>query len=93
METVVAQQVFGRPYIAPPGTPTAQVQTLRAAFLAALADKKLLADAKRSRIEIKATSGLKVQQMVEKMYAAPPSVIATLKKILPVAKKKSKKSK
>lgn len=90
METVVAQQVFGRPYIAPPGTPAAQIQTLRAAFMATLADKQLLADAKRARIEINASSGLKVQQMVEKMYSASDSVVETLKKILPVAKKKSK---
>lgn len=92
METVVSQQVFGRPYIAPPGTAPAQVQTLRAAFRATLADPQLLADAKRARIEIAPSSGIKVQQLVEKMYAAPDNVVAKMKKILaPAGGEKAKK--
>ncbi len=91
METVVAQQVFGRPYIAPPGTPDAQVKTLRDGFMATLKDEKFLADAKRSRIDIAASSGEKVQELVVKMYATPPHISARVKAILSPGGAKQKK--
>jgi tripartite-type tricarboxylate transporter receptor subunit TctC len=75
IELVVSQQVFGRPYILPPGTPEARVKTLRAAFDATMKDKKLLADAKKSRIIIDPTSGAKAQALVEKLYATPKRIV------------------
>jgi tripartite-type tricarboxylate transporter receptor subunit TctC len=76
------QQAFGKAYLAPPGVPVAQVSTLRAAFEAALADKDLLAEAERLRIEIAPQSGESVQSVVQGVYAAPVPVIARLKAII-----------
>ena len=76
------QQAFGKAYLAPPGVPAAQVSTLRAAFEAVLADKDLLAEAERLRIEIAPQSGEGVQRVLRGAYAAPAPVIVRLKAII-----------
>jgi tripartite-type tricarboxylate transporter receptor subunit TctC len=86
VELIVAQQVFGRPYIAPPGTPDARVETLREAFTAALKDKQLLADADRSRVSIMPSSGTKVQSLVTKLYKTPKSVVERAKDAMGIGK-------
>jgi hypothetical protein len=75
VKLVVSQQVFGRPYILPPGTPDDRVQTLRTAFDATMKDPKLLAQAKKERLDIAPTSGEKVQRLVEKLYATPKAIV------------------
>ena len=74
-ELVIAQQLFGRPYIAPPGSPEEAVKILRAAFLAALDDPALLADAERSQIDLAPAGGERVQEGVRKIYAAPARIV------------------
>lgn len=93
METVVAQQVFGRPFIAPPGSPAELVKILRAGFLTTLKDPKFLEDAKRSRIDIAASSGERVQELVDKMFSAPPHIVDRMKAILSPADGGRKKKK
>ena len=82
MELIVSQQVFQRPFVAPPGTPQAQVKLLRAAFLAALKDPETLADAKKMNIEINAKSGEEVGALVRKMYASPKPLIERMGKAI-----------
>jgi len=82
VELVVGQQVFGRPYLAPPGVPSERVQTLRTAFMATLRDTEFLADAERSRVDITPSPGEKVQQIVEKLYSTPKKVIERAKDII-----------
>jgi tripartite-type tricarboxylate transporter receptor subunit TctC len=82
VELVVTQQVFGRPYIAPPGTPADRVALLRAAFDATMKDKEFLADAEKSRIDINPSQGGKVQQVVEKVYAAPKAIVDLAKELI-----------
>lgn len=78
-EMVVSQQIFGRPYLAPPGTPADRVEILRDAFAATLKDKDFLADAVRSHIDIEPLSGERVQKTVEKIYATPKDIVAKAK--------------
>src|SRR6185312_7535902 len=52
MELVLGQLVFGRPYILPPGVPEERVTALRKAFMDTLADKDLLAEAAKARLDI-----------------------------------------
>jgi tripartite-type tricarboxylate transporter receptor subunit TctC len=82
LELIVSQQVFGRPFVAPPGTPAEAVKILREAFSAAMKDKDLLADAQRAKIDINALDGAKVQDVVEKVYASPPAVVARAKELI-----------
>jgi tripartite-type tricarboxylate transporter receptor subunit TctC len=79
---VVSQQVFGRPYMAPPGTPNEQVNILRAAFAATMKDRAFLDDAERSRIDINPSAGDKIQQLVEKLYAAPKNIVERAKEVV-----------
>jgi tripartite-type tricarboxylate transporter receptor subunit TctC len=81
-ELIVSQQQFQRPYIAPPGVPAEQAATLRAAFDATMRDPQFLEDAAKTRIDINALSGAKVQELVEKIYATPKSVVERAKEIL-----------
>jgi tripartite-type tricarboxylate transporter receptor subunit TctC len=74
-ELVIAQQLFGRPYIAPPGTPPEVVKILRTAFEKALNDPELLADAEKMRIDISFAGGERVQEGVERVYAAPKNIL------------------
>ena len=78
-ELVIGQQLFGRPYIAPPGTPVEAVKILRAAFEAALGDPELLADAEKVRIDILPAGGERVQQGVDRIYSAPKNIVERAK--------------
>jgi len=74
-ELVIAQQLFGRPYIAPPETPADRVEILRKAFDLAMKDPDLLADAEKARIDILPAGGERVQQGVAKIYATPKEIV------------------
>lgn len=81
-ELVIAQQLFGRPYIAPPGTPAEAVKILRAAFEAALNDPELLADAQKARIDILPAGGERVQEGVDRIYGAPKRIVEKAKEAI-----------
>jgi len=82
VELIVSQQVFGRPYVAPPGVPAEQVKMLRDAFEAVMKDEAFLADAKLGRLDILPLSGEKVQEVVAKLYAAPKDVVQRAKQLI-----------
>ncbi len=79
---IVGQQVFGRPYLAPPGVPDEPVAILRAAFTATMRDPDFLADAERTRIDVVPTAGEKVQQLVEQLYATPKATVERAKELI-----------
>jgi tripartite-type tricarboxylate transporter receptor subunit TctC len=82
VELVVSQQVFQRSYIAPPGTPAEQIATLRAAFDATMTDPQFLADADTVRIAISPLPGAKVQEIVQKLYATPKSIVERARQVI-----------
>jgi tripartite-type tricarboxylate transporter receptor subunit TctC len=82
MEMMYSQNLFGRPYVLAPETPPARVAALRQAFMAALHDKELLAEAERSGFDIGPMSGEDLQAIVAKLYALPPKVIERAKQSL-----------
>ncbi len=79
LELLYSQGVFGRPYVLPPGVPAERVAALRKAFMAALADKALLAEAEHMKLDIDAMSGEDLQALVTKLFALPPSISAKVK--------------
>jgi tripartite-type tricarboxylate transporter receptor subunit TctC len=81
-ELVVSQQIFQRSYIAPPGTPADQINTLRTAFDATMMDPQFLADADTVRIAITPLSGAKVQDIVQKLYATPKATIERARQVI-----------
>ncbi len=82
LDVFFSQMIFGRPYVLPPEVPAARVAMMRKAFMATLKDPELLSEAKRSNLEVDPVSGEEVQALIEKVYAAPPAIIARIKKAL-----------
>ena len=82
VELVISQTVFHRSYIAPPGTPPAQLNALRAAFDATMKDKQFLEDAEKMRVDIAPLSGAEVQRVVEKLYASPKDIVERAKRAI-----------
>jgi len=74
MELIYSQNVFGRPYVLPPGVPPERIAALRAAFTAALADKDLLEDAAKMRFEVGALSGADLEAMTSRLFALPTRI-------------------
>jgi tripartite-type tricarboxylate transporter receptor subunit TctC len=82
MELAYSQEVFGRPFILPPGVPPERVAALRKAFLAAFDDKELLAEAQTMRLDIAPISGAEVQALVSKVYSFPANIVEKAKQAL-----------
>ena len=82
VELIVSQQIFGRPFILPPGTAPEPVKILREAFMKALADKDLLADAAKARIDIQPSDGERVQALVQKLYKLPQATLDRAQRII-----------
>ena len=82
MELVYSQGIFGRPFVLPPGVPPDRVAALRKAVMAALADKELLADAAKMKLDVEAISGEDVQAMVAKLFAMPANIVERAKQAL-----------
>ena len=72
---------MGRPFFAPPGVPAERVQALRAAFAQTLKDAQFLAEAEKLGVEVQHVGGERIQELVERIYASPPEVIARAKAV------------
>lgn len=82
VKLIISQQVFGRPYIAPPETPAAQLAILRKAYMATMSDKSFLADAKKSRLDISPSSGEELQKLIKSLQDSPKATVDRAKELL-----------
>jgi tripartite-type tricarboxylate transporter receptor subunit TctC len=73
---------IGRPIVGTPGIPTDQVKLLRTAFLKALSDAELLAEAKKRGWEARPITGEELEAIAREVIDQPPEVIERLKAIL-----------
>jgi tripartite-type tricarboxylate transporter receptor subunit TctC len=74
LELIYSQNIFGRPYVLPPGVPNDRVAALRSAFMAAFNDPDLQADAGRMHFEVGPLSGGDLQALIARIYALPPRI-------------------
>jgi len=79
MELIYSSEIFGRPYILPPGVPADRVATLRKAFMDALRDPELRAEGERLGLDLDPISGEELQKIAEKIYATPPDIVERAK--------------
>jgi tripartite-type tricarboxylate transporter receptor subunit TctC len=84
IQLVFSQGVFGRPYVLPPGVPADRVSVLRKAFIAALDDKALRAEAAKMQFDVDAMPGEELQKLVTDLYATPPHLIERARQALTV---------
>jgi tripartite-type tricarboxylate transporter receptor subunit TctC len=82
MELIYSQSLFGRPFVLPPGVPAERVAALRQAFMAALADPELIADAAKARLELAPMAGEDMQALVAMLYALPAKISERAKQAL-----------
>jgi tripartite-type tricarboxylate transporter receptor subunit TctC len=82
MELVYSQNVYGRPFVIPPDVPQERVAALRKAFIDAMQDTDLLAEAEKSRLDINPTSGEELQALIARLYLLPPTVIERARQAL-----------
>ena len=82
MEMIYSQNLFGRPYLVPPGVPADRVAALRGALAATLQDRALLAEAEKFGLDIGPMGGGELQALVAGLYALPAKIIERAKQSL-----------
>ena len=75
---------YGRPLLAPPGTPNDRVETLRSAFAATMSDPQFMAEAHRLNLEIQPTAPDVIAQLVADILRTPASVVERARVLLGV---------
>ncbi len=71
-----------RLYALAPGTPKELVQTVRTAFSDTLKDPELLAEANKTKLDIRPMNGEETEQAVKEIFNIDPDTLAKLKKLL-----------
>jgi tripartite-type tricarboxylate transporter receptor subunit TctC len=82
LDFLLAREILGRPFLAPPDIPADRQKVLRDAFAATLADPEFLKDAEKGRLEIDLVTGEEVEDVVRTAAASPPEVIDRVKSLL-----------
>jgi len=83
-EIAFAEQVMGRPFVLPPGVPADRVAALRKAFVLALNDKALRAEADKMQLDVDPMSGDELQKLVADLYDTPPRLVERARQALTV---------
>jgi tripartite-type tricarboxylate transporter receptor subunit TctC len=79
---ILANGVFGRPMVGPPGIPSDRVKILRTAYMSALKDPALKAEADKRGYELDPVPGEKLETLAKEVIAQPPAVIERMKVVL-----------
>ena len=82
VELIVSQQVFQRPFLAPPGTSEPHLKVLRDAFMATWADPELREEARKAALDVNPRSGEEVETLVKRIYNAPKDLIEKMGKAI-----------
>lgn len=82
LDFLLAREIIGRPYVAPPGLPPERAKILRAAFAATMVDPEFLKDAERTKIDVELVTAEEVDALLKKSGSAPVEVIERVKLLL-----------
>jgi hypothetical protein len=75
LKLIFARQVMAWPYVAPPEISEDRAEALRTAFAETMKDRDFMAEAERSRLEIRSVPGTSIQELVHNVYATPPAIV------------------
>lgn len=79
IDLVFGSNIIGRPIAAPPGLNPGTLKQMRAAFIAMAKDKGFLADAAKTKVDITASSGDKLETLFTRFFKFPPEVVTRAK--------------
>jgi hypothetical protein len=82
LEFVLAREILGRPFLAPPDLPADRIKVLRDAFAATLRDPDFLKEAAKAKLDVDVVTGAEVDQVLKDAANAPESVIDRVKQAL-----------
>ena len=66
----------------PAGVPHDRIEALRKAFMAAITDPALLAEAEKMKLDLEAMSGDRSADLIASHYAMPPSIVERAKQAM-----------
>jgi tripartite-type tricarboxylate transporter receptor subunit TctC len=75
LDLIYSQTAFGRPYVVAPDVPGERVDALRKAFMAAMADPDLIAEARRIQVDVMPVAGEELQAMIATLYRTPKDLL------------------
>lgn len=79
---LLASNIFGRPWLTPPGVPAERVKILREAWNRTVKDPEFLAEAKKRRWPVEPVFGEELDSLAKEVVTQPPEVVQRLKKFL-----------
>lgn len=82
MELIYSSETFGRPYLLAPDVPAERVAALRKAFMEAMKDPALLAEAEKIGLSIDPISGENLQNLSAQIFATPRDFVEKTKDAL-----------
>jgi tripartite-type tricarboxylate transporter receptor subunit TctC len=80
LEAFLLQGSISRPFILPPDVAPERVAMMRKALADTLKDPDLLAEAKKSGLDLMSETGPQVEAQVKKIYGTSPDILAYLRK-------------
>ena len=81
MRFISAETAIARAMVAPPDVPADRIEALRRAFDAAMKDPELVAEAKKSRMDLSPMRGADAQKIADGIVDASPAVIARAREL------------
>jgi len=75
-------ELIARPYVMPPGTPAEIVKAMRDAFARAIQDPQLIAEGKKSKMELEFTSGEQAQKVLHDVFSQPKDIVEEFSKYI-----------
>ena len=82
MELIYSSETFGRPYLMAPDIPAERVAAVRKAFMEAMQDRDLLAEAQKIGLAIDPIPGGELQDLAAKIFATPADFVEKVKNAL-----------
>jgi hypothetical protein len=82
LEFLLAREVMGRPFVAPPAMSADRAKTLRDAFNATIKDPEFLKEAARGSVEINLVTAEEVESLLKTSAALPPAVIERARQVI-----------
>jgi tripartite-type tricarboxylate transporter receptor subunit TctC len=79
---LLAREIMGRPFFAPPDLPPDRAAALRSAFAATMRDPAFLEDAQRARLDVSLVTGKEVAALLKESAGAPNDVLDRVKQAL-----------